>query len=229
MSLDSATDPVGAARTAADDYRSVDMRRIREIIGYPPKFIEEKKAPCVQEFAQRFIAHSTFYVLASVNQAGQVDASPKGDPPGAVKVLDPWTLAIPDRPGNKAIDTFRNLAERPGVGLLFLVPGLRETLRINGDAFVTDEPGLLERLAADGKPAQLATIVRVHEVFYQCGKALIRSHMWEPDTALADALLLGGNFYRAAGAEAGQKAHDMGINLGEIGLMAEEHYQSTLY
>ncbi|WP_198407058.1 MSMEG_1061 family FMN-dependent PPOX-type flavoprotein [Nocardia terpenica] len=216
-------------RTAADNYRPIDMTRIREIIGYPTKFIEEKKSPSIGDFARRFIAHSTFYVFASVNAAGQVDASPKGDPPGSVKVLDPWTLAIPDRPGNKGIDTFRNLVERPGVGLLFLVPGVRETLRINGNAFVTDEPDLLRSLAADGKPALLATVVRVEEVFYQCGKALIRSHLWNPDLELAAALLLDGNFYCAAGAEMGHKAAAMGVSLGEVASTAEEHYETTLY
>ncbi|OKH75099.1 MSMEG_1061 family FMN-dependent PPOX-type flavoprotein [Mycolicibacterium sp.] len=216
-------------RTAADDYQPVDLSRIREIIGYPPKFIEEKKTSSLGDFARRFIAHSTFYVVATVNDAGQVDASPKGDPPGAVKVLDSRTLAIPDRPGNKAIDTFRNLVERPGIGVLFLVPGVREVLRVNGDAFVTDDPDLLDMLAADGKPAVLATIVRVQEVFYQCGKALIRSRMWNPDPGLAEALLGGANFYSAIGAEMGEMATTMGIDVSGLIDITNEHYETTLY
>jgi hypothetical protein len=217
------------SHTAADDYRPIDMKQIREIVNYPPKFIEDKKTSEIGDFARRFVAHSTFYVVATVNAAGQVDASPKGDPPGSVKVLDPNTLVIPDRPGNKAIDTFRNLDGHPGIGVLFLVPGVREVLRINGDAFVTDEHELLDMLSADGKPALLATIVRVHEVFYQCGKALIRSNMWNPDRTLADALLSGANFYCALGAEMGNKADEMGIDVSGLVSITDEHYETTLY
>lgn len=144
-------------------------------------------------------------------------------------MLDSRTLAIPDRPGNKAIDTFRNLVERPGIGVLFLVPGVREVLRVNGDAFVTDDPDLLDMLAADGKPAVLATIVRVQEVFYQCGKALIRSRMWNPDPGLAEALLGGANFYSAIGAEMGEMATTMGIDVSGLIDITNEHYETTLY
>ncbi|MFD9889846.1 MSMEG_1061 family FMN-dependent PPOX-type flavoprotein [Amycolatopsis sp. NPDC059027] len=228
---------IGSARgavpvhTAADDYRPIDMARVREIIGHPTPFIAEKKEPCIGEFAARFIAHSTFFVLASSDENGNLDTSPKGDPPGAVRVLDPWTLAIPDRPGNKSADTFENLARNPGVGMVFLVPGLRETLRVNGDAFVTDDPGLLERLGADGKPAVLATIVRVREVFGQCGKAVIRAKLWEGDErGLADAVTVGGSFSSLHVAEnAGKMDRVLGKQAGELGGRLEHAYRTELY
>ncbi len=215
--------------TAADDYKPVDMARIREMIGFPPAFIAEKKVDHVTELAHRFIAHSTFFVLASVGADGGVDASPKGDPAGSIKVLDPWTLAIPDRPGNKGIDTFTNLMERPGVGLVLLVPGLSETLRINGDAFVTDDPDLLDQLGANGKPAVLATVVRVREVYFQCGKALIRSHVWDPDRSLADHTLNGADYYTLAIAEMGPKLDQTGLSPAALADLAAHEYRTGLF
>lgn len=215
--------------TAADDYKPVDMTRIREIIGFPPAFIAEKKADHVGVFAHRFIGHSTFFVLASVGADGGVDASPKGDPPGSIKVLDPWTLAIPDRPGNRNIDTFTNLVERPGVGLVMMVPGLTETLRVNGDAFVADDPDLLGQLAAGGKPAVLATIVRVREVYFQCGKSLIRSHLWDPDLSLADAVLTGADYYTLAIADMGEKLASTGLSPTALVDLAAHEYRTGLF
>ena len=215
--------------TAADDYQPVDMARIREIVGFPPAFIADKKVDHITDFAHRFIGHSTFFVLASVGADGGVDASPKGDPAGSVKVLDPWTIAIPDRPGNRGIDTFTNLMERPGVGLILLVPGLTETLRINGDAFVTDDPDLLGQLSAGGKPALLATVVRVREAYFQCGKALIRSHMWDPDLALAEALLTGGDYYQLAIADMGPKLDAVGLTPEALADLAAHEYRTGLF
>jgi PPOX class probable FMN-dependent enzyme len=215
--------------TAADEYQPIDMARIREIVGYPAAFIADKKTDHITEFAHRFIGHSTFFVLASVGADGGVDASPKGDPPGSVRVLDPWTIAIPDRPGNRGIDTFTNLVDRPGVGLIMLVPGMTETLRVNGDAFVTDDPDLLGQLSAGGKPALLATVVRVREVYFQCGKALIRSHLWDPNLALADALLTGGDYYQLAIADMGRKLAAAGLSPDTLADLAAHEYRTKLF
>ena len=218
--------------TAADSYRPITMERVREIIGHPEPFIAEKKEPRLGEFAARFIAHSPFFCMATIGADGGLDTSPKGDPPGSVRVLDPWTLAIPDRPGNKLADSFENISRNPVVGLVFFVPGLREVLRVNGDAFITDEPELLDMLGADGRPAVLATIVRIREVFGQCGKAVIRSKLWEGDRrGLAEAVLLGGDYYTMTIAENAKKMKE---NLGELiggGLHAviDDHYRHTLY
>ncbi|WP_033290749.1 MSMEG_1061 family FMN-dependent PPOX-type flavoprotein [Amycolatopsis jejuensis] len=218
--------------TAADAYTPITMDRVREIIGFPEQFIAEKKEPRLGEFAMRFIAHSPFFCVASFGADGLMDVGPKGDPPGSVRILDPWTLAIPDRPGNKFADTFENITVNPSIGLVFFVPGLREVMRVNGDAFVTDDPELLGMLGADGKPAALATIVRVREVFGQCGKAVIRAKLWEGDTrGLANAVTLGGDFYTLTIAEHAQKMND---SLGELvggGLheAIDENYRNELF
>ncbi|MFE3174320.1 MSMEG_1061 family FMN-dependent PPOX-type flavoprotein [Amycolatopsis sp. NPDC059090] len=218
--------------TAADAYTPITMARVREIIGFPDQFIAEKKEPHLGEFAMRFIAHSTFFCAATVGADGLMDVGPKGDPPGSVRILDPWTLAIPDRPGNKLADTFENITANPSIGLVFFVPGLREVMRVNGDAFVTDDPELLGMLSADGKPAVLATIVRVREVFGQCGKAIIRAKLWEGDTrGLAEAATLGGDFYTLSIAEQAQKMNNSLGDLvsGTLYDVIDDKYQNELF
>ncbi|SFK29409.1 MSMEG_1061 family FMN-dependent PPOX-type flavoprotein [Amycolatopsis sacchari] len=216
---------------AADNYRAIDIARVREIIGHPMPFIAEKKEPCVGEFAARFIAHSTFFCVSTADDEGQVDTSPKGDPPGSVRVLDPWTIAIPDRPGNKLADSFENITRNPNVGLVFFVPGLRECVRVNGDAFISDDPELLEMLSADGKPAVLATVVRVREVFSQCGKAVIRAKLWEGDErGLADAVTLGGDVSALMLAEnAAKMADSLGEHVTQLSAMLEHSYRTELF
>ncbi|MYW96332.1 hypothetical protein G3I59_38415 [Amycolatopsis rubida] len=218
--------------TAADAYTPITMARIREIIGFPDQFIAEKKEPQLGEFAMRFIAHSPFFCAATSGADGLMDVSPKGDPPGSVRILDPWTLAIPDRPGNKLADTFENVTATSSIGLVFFVPGLREVIRVNGDAFVTDDPELLSMLSADSKPAVLATVVRVREVFGQCGKAVIRAKLWEGDTrGLAEAATLGGDFYTLSIAEQAQKINNSLGDLVNGGLydVVDENYRTELF
>lgn len=219
------------ASTAADAYRAIGMARVREILGYPEPFIAEKKEPFLGDFMRRFIAHSTFFCLATADDSGAVDASPKGDPPGAVRVLDPWTLAVPDRPGNRTADTFENITRNPAVGMVFFVPGVRETVRVNGDAFVTDDPGLLERLGVDGRPAVLATIVKVREAFFQCGKAVIRAGLWADDPrGLAASLTLGSTFYAQVTAQMAEKmAANLGSGAGSLDAIVEHHYRTGLF
>lgn len=218
-------------RTAADSYSPITMTRVREVIGYPERFIAEKKDPELGEFAARFIAHSPFFCMATVGADGQLDTSPKGDPPGSVRILDRRTLAIPDRPGNKLADSFENISNNPAVGLVFFVPGLREVIRVNGDAFITDDPGLLEMLSADGKPAVLATIVRIREVFGQCGKAVIRARLWEGDSrGLAEAVTLGGDFYTLTIAEsAARMTEKLGGLADGIHDLIDDQYKNGLY
>jgi PPOX class probable FMN-dependent enzyme len=221
----------GTRRTAADRYRPIDMARVRQIIGHPSPFIAGKKEPHLGEFATRFIAHSTFFCVATSDGTGQLDNSPKGDPPGAVRVLDPWTLAIPDRPGNKLADSFENITRNPAVGLVFLVPGIREALRVNGDAFITDDPELLEMLSAEHRPAVLATVVRVREVYSQCGKAVIRAKLWEGDQRdLAEAVTVGGGIGDLmVAANAGKYADVLGDKVTWLGSALEEGYRNGLY
>lgn len=134
----------------------------------------------IDQHQHRFIAHSPLVALATADATGLADCSPRGDYPGFVKVLDQHTLAIPDRPGNKLADSFTNLAENDGVGLLFVIPGMRETLRVNGRGYVTDETDVLVRMRTEAKQPQLAIIVEVAEAYFHCGRALIRSRVWDP-------------------------------------------------
>jgi PPOX class probable FMN-dependent enzyme len=128
-----------------------------------------------------WIDRCPFVVISSTNAAGEMDVSPKGDPPGFVKVLDKHTLAVPDRIGNHRGDTFMNVLETPNVGLLFIVPKRREVVRVSGVAQVVRDPELLESMSVNGKLPDLALLVRVREAFFHCGKSMIRSRMWEPD------------------------------------------------
>jgi uncharacterized protein len=160
--------------------RRVSPEEVRAGLGEPEAMIKTKKHDHVDRHSRRFIAHSPFLAMATADAAGLADCSPRGDYPGFVKVLDERTLAIPDRPGNKLADSFCNLAENGGIGLLFLVPGVREVLRVNGRAYPTDEPDVLARMQVEGKEAGLALVVEVAEVFFHCGRALIRSRLWDP-------------------------------------------------
>jgi len=131
---------------------------------------------------RRFIELSPFFVLASAAPHGTADASPRGGPPGFVQVEDDRTLLVPDWPGNNRLDSLTNLVEAPGVGLLFMVPGVDETLRINGTVEVLDEPALRERFASDGRGApRTVLVVTVREAYLHCAKALMRSRLWDPE------------------------------------------------
>ena len=129
---------------------------------------------------RNFIALSPFLVLSTASAQGQTDASPRGDPPGFVAAPDEHTLLIPDRPGNNQIDSLRNLAEQPHVGLLFFVPGMNETLRVKGTAEIVTDADVLAPLAVGGKAPLSALRVTVEEAFLHCGRALIRSRLWDP-------------------------------------------------
>jgi PPOX class probable FMN-dependent enzyme len=155
---------------------------LRALMGGPvaPPVVE-KTLSSLDRHCLTFIERSPFVLIASSNAEGRMDISPKGDAPGFVKVLDEQTLVIPDRPGNQRFDTFRNLFESPQIGLIFLIPGKRETLRISGKAEVVGDSELLGTLAANGKVPALAIAVHVDEAFFHCSKCIIRSHLWQPE------------------------------------------------
>src|SRR3954451_8385580 len=148
---------------------------LRAIVGEPTERAVKKQIDRLDEHCQAIIAASPFMLLGTASAAGWCDVSPKGDAPGFVRVLDERTLAIPDRPGNKRLDSLRNIVENPRVGLLFLVPGKGETRRINGRATIVRDEPLLASLAFEGKPPLLAIVVEVEEAFAHCSKAFIRS------------------------------------------------------
>ncbi|MCZ1006674.1 MSMEG_1061 family FMN-dependent PPOX-type flavoprotein [Streptomyces lydicus] len=167
--------------------RRVSPADVRARLGEPEERTKAKILGCIDEYFHRFIAHSPFLTMATADAAGRADCSPRGDYPGFVKVLDAHTLAIPDRPGNKIADSFRNLAENDGIGLAFLIPGLPEILRVNGRAYPTDEPDVLARMRTEAREPELALVVDVAEAYFHCGRALLRSRLWDPASqALAD-------------------------------------------
>ena len=149
--------------------------QLRERYDTPKDMILKLKLARLDKHARRFISLSPFLVLAT-----RGDASPKGDAPGFVRVVDDTTLLIPDRAGNNKLDTLRNILDDPAVGMIFLIPGFNETLRVNGRARVTMDPDLLAPLAVDGKAPKSGILVDVEEVYLHCGKALLRARLWDP-------------------------------------------------
>ncbi len=157
-----------------------DIGGIREIYGEPNERAVLKQIPKLEKHSRAFIAMSPFIVTSTCDAEGRLDASPKGDGPGFVAVLDDETLLIPDRLGNNRIDSISNILQHPRIGLLFLVPGVRETLRVNGRAQITVDPTLLEACVVNGKPPRSGILVTADDVYFHCGKALIRSDLWNP-------------------------------------------------
>ena len=158
----------------------VGLENLRQVYKEPRAAARLKALDRLDDFSKNFIALSPFFVLASCNSLGHADASPRGDQPGFVRVLDEHTLLIPDRPGNNRVDTMRNILSNPGVGMIFFVPGFNETLRVNGTAAILEDPGLCAEFTVSGKPALSVMRVSVREAFFHCGKALMRSRLWDP-------------------------------------------------
>ena len=169
--------------------RRLDEAAARTLFGEPSELVQSKLLDRLDPHCRAFIERSPFLVVATYGAAGAADVSPRGDPSGSVRVLDERTLAIAERPGNKLIDTVTNIAQTGRIGLLFLVPGVNETLRVNGRAFVTDDEALLASLAVAGKVPQAAVVVEVEQAFLHCAKALIRSKLWDPDARIERAEL----------------------------------------
>ena len=156
--------------------------QLRDAIGFPAARVQRKIISALDTHCRTFIARSPYLLVASTDEKGHMDVSPKGDPPGFVQVLDDTTLAIPDRPGNKRADGLLNIIENPRVGLLFLVPGYRETLRVSGSARIVRDHVVLDTMAIRGQVPTLALIVDVEEAFFHCAKCAIRSGVWCPET-----------------------------------------------
>jgi PPOX class probable FMN-dependent enzyme len=155
---------------------------IETAVGRPAPRIMAKVVDSLDDICRAFISRSPFIVVGSSDSHGHFDLSPKGDLPGFVQVLDDRTIAIPERPGNRRADTFRNVLQNPRVGLIFIVPGKGETLRVSGAARVVRDVWLRERMAVDGRVPELALVVTVEEAFIHCTKCMVRSRMWQPDS-----------------------------------------------
>ena len=164
----------------AGSHAITSAEQLRELWGEPLPRVIAKEMPALDERAREFIAASPFLVMATTGADGSCDAGPKGGPAGFVRVLSDTRLLVPEFPGNRRFDGVQNIVERPGVGLLFVVPGISETLRVNGFAHLTREPELLEACAVDGRLPWFVADVEVRQQFSHCGKAFIRGAMWDP-------------------------------------------------
>jgi PPOX class probable FMN-dependent enzyme len=160
----------------------MDETELREKLGgEPARLIREKIVDRLNPLTRQFIERSPFVVVASGRPDGGLDVSPRGDPAGFVRILDERTLLLPDRPGNKLADTLTNLLEDDRIALLFLIPGVNDTFRVNGRARIVDDPELLAASEVEGKTPTLGVLVEVEEAYTQCPKAFLRSELWNPD------------------------------------------------
>ena len=155
------------------------------VASYPPvsTLAQAKDIGRIDAHMGKFIALSPICLVATADKAGKQDVTPRGDPPGAFKVIDDHTLAIADRPGNNRLDTLRNLLENPEIALIFLLPGTNETARVAGTARFSTDPELLASMAVQGKEPRCAIVIKVRQAYFHCAKALIRSRLWTGEYA----------------------------------------------
>lgn len=157
-----------------------DEAALRAILGEPLPLVARKVATRLNALTRQFIERSPFVALATADAGGSCDVSPRGDPAGFVRVLDDTTLLVPERPGNRLADSLRNILSNPHVGLLFVVPGVVDSFRVDGRATITDDAALLAPSEVEGKPPRLGILVDVEHAYTQCGKAFLRSQLWDP-------------------------------------------------
>ncbi len=158
-----------------------DEAELRALLGEPSDVVRAKVTDRLNELTRQFVDRSPFVLLATSAPDGSCDVTPRGDPPGFVRVLDERTLLLPERPGNRLADSLRNILANPQVGLLFVVPGVGDTLRVNGSATLITEEELLAPSAVGGKAPKLGIRVEIDQVFTHCSKAFLRSQLWEPE------------------------------------------------
>jgi PPOX class probable FMN-dependent enzyme len=170
-----------------DRRRLTSIAELRALLGAPSERAVRKQLGALDAHCRAFVERSPFMLLGTSGLDGRCDVSPKGDLPGFVLIEDDTTLLIPDRPGNKRFDSLQNILDNGHVGLLFLIPGLDETLRVNGTAELIQDDDVLQRLAMDGKPPVLAIVVHVQEAFLHCGRSSLRARVWDPDRQISRA------------------------------------------
>ncbi len=197
------------------------VEALREIVGRPNEYVANKVGDTLKPIHRDWLAHSPLAFVATTDAEGRVDVSPKGDPPGFAHVIDATTFAIPERPGNKRVDGYLNVLQRPHVGTLFAIPGRGDTLRINGRATVLADADYFEAMSIGGKRPILALEVAVEEVFFHCSRAFLRADAWEPHTWNPTAL-----------PSVAQMAHAArsGLSLAELeGYYDEDNMRKILY
>ncbi|GAA2706963.1 pyridoxamine 5'-phosphate oxidase family protein [Micromonospora olivasterospora] len=161
---------------------------LRELLGTPTPRAAHKERTTLHELDRQWLAAAPFCLVATAGADGTCDVSPKGDPPGFTLVLDDRTIAIPERPGNRRADGYRNILDNPHVGLIYLIPGRTDTLRINGRARLVRDAPFFDDMVVKGHRPVLAIVVEVEQVFYHCAKAFLRSRLWQPETWHPDVL-----------------------------------------
>lgn len=194
---------------------------LRSHFGQVNALAERKVIHRLDGFCRDFIALSPFLVIASSDGDGNADATPRGDAPGFVAVADDVTLVIPDRRGNNRVDTLGNVLASPGVGLIFFVPGINETLRVNGIAEITQDATLLTPLTAHGVTPTMGIKVHVREAYFHCAKALIRSRLWDPEMRVER------NRFPSLGRIIAEQTAAVGVEAAEQAI--EMGYRTTLY
>jgi len=163
----------------AFDHVIETREQLRAVLKEPSELVTRKSLAQLDKYCGVFIAKSPFVLLATADSHGNTDISPKGDPVGFVKVLNDKTLVVPDRPGNHRADSLENIIQNPNVGLIFLIPGKTETLRVSGTAQIVRDQDLRDSMAMRGRSPELAIVVTVEEAFFHCSKCMIRSKLWE--------------------------------------------------
>lgn len=166
-----------------------DETALRALIGEPTEVVCAKVSVRLNALTRKFIELSPFLCVATSDAHGTCDVSPRGDPRGFVRILDDVTLLVPERPGNKLADSLRNIIANPHVGLLFVIPGVTDTFRVNGRATLTTDAALLAPCVVEGKTPKLGILVDVESAYTQCSKAFLRSHLWDPERFVDRAVL----------------------------------------
>jgi uncharacterized protein len=154
---------------------------LRSLLGEPSDLVRSKIADRLNDVTRKFVERSPFLCLATSAADGTCDVSPRGDPAGFVRILDERTLLLPDRPGNRLADSLRNVMQNPHVALLFVIPGVTDTFRVNGRATIVTDPELLEACAVEGKTPKLGLRIEIQEAFTHCSKAFLRAQLWDPE------------------------------------------------
>jgi hypothetical protein len=169
--------------TATEELTVIDSHEeLRELLGQPSADTEQKKIPRIEQHARTIIEHSPMVLLATSAPNGTCDVSPRGDPAGSVLILDEHTLVLAERPGNRLADSLTNLIDNPHAGLLFVVPGMNESLRVNGRVTIVADAPFFQRLEVRGKRPLLALMLHVEDLYLHCAKAFLRSSLWDPST-----------------------------------------------
>ena len=201
----------------------LDEKDLRGIYDQPHDIAVKKVLLRLDEHFRNYIELSPFLVLSTVRDDGYCDASPRGDAPGFVKVIDDKSIFLPDRPGNNRLDSMTNILKNPGIGMLFMIPGLEETLRINGTARLVSDVNLLSSSIVKGKTPKSGLLILIHECYIHCGKALRRSKLWDSESRITKGA------YPSIGKIIADQVAPPGKSVEELEKIEEDGYRNKLY